>query len=432
MKRILITVFVAALVLVEPITAWAAYTLAGNGHGASGATAVASQSAPTVVKSGSSAVVSWPAGSLATGQTATGYVVRRTVGTSTSTVCTTQSPTRTCTDTAPAAGTATYQVASVFASWTGPFSPATTYAADVTAPSTTATSNPAPNAAGWNKAAPTLTFTASDDVAVASVTYRVGTATPVTVSGSTAAVQVTAPGTTSVTYYATDSSGNVEGTKTYTVRLDTVAPATTSGVTGSTTGGYHTSPPTVSLTATDASSGVSSVTYAVNGGTATTVSGASASFVMSTQGTNTVTFFATDVAGNAEVTKTITVKLDSVLPTLVVDDPNQSYSLKNTSRADSWAHTCSDDPGVCGTASDTGSGLATVTFALGNGSKCWNGTDFVTAATCSSVTLPVTSGAWHGSIPFAKMIAGSFTLTVKATDNAGQVTTVTRSFTVTS
>jgi hypothetical protein len=77
----------------------------------------------------------------------------------------------------------------------------------------------------------------------------------------------------------------------------------------------------VGLSATDdvgGASGVKTITYSASGAqtiNSTTVSGASASFVVSAQGTTTVTYGATDLANNASTPQTQTVMIDSVPPT---------------------------------------------------------------------------------------------------------------------
>ncbi|HEY7042367.1 MAG TPA: hypothetical protein VH419_01735 [Nocardioidaceae bacterium] len=228
MRRLLIVAALVAVGLaVQPAMAMAEWLSPGTGSGSSTATRVNSPVAPTVVRSGSNVVVSWPQGKLANGTVVTGYQVKRTVGTTTTTLCTTTEPTRTCTDGNPA-GTASYAVVNRYANWSAT-GPTTSLTFDQTAPATTLTSNPAPNAAGWNKTDPTLTLTATDagGSGVASITYKIGSGSAVTVNGASASFPVTTTGVTTVTYFATDVAGNVEATKTSTVRLDKTSPTLT-------------------------------------------------------------------------------------------------------------------------------------------------------------------------------------------------------------
>lgn len=97
---------------------------------------------------------------------------------------------------------------------------------DTTAPTSSATVSPSPNAAGWNDGPVTVDISATDEAGgsgVASLTYDTGSG-PQTVSGDTASVPVSAEGTTTVTYYATDAAGNAEKPHTLTVRIDETAP----------------------------------------------------------------------------------------------------------------------------------------------------------------------------------------------------------------
>jgi hypothetical protein len=95
---------------------------------------------------------------------------------------------------------------------------------DGDAPVTTATLTPAANARGWNKTAVTVSLLASDALSgVASTEYRRGGAawTPYAASFS-----IAAQGVTVCNYRSTDLAGNVEATKTLTVRIDRRKPAT--------------------------------------------------------------------------------------------------------------------------------------------------------------------------------------------------------------
>ncbi|HEU6443840.1 MAG TPA: M12 family metallo-peptidase [Gaiellaceae bacterium] len=83
--------------------------------------------------------------------------------------------------------------------------------------------------------------------------------------------------------------------------------------------GWNNSDVTVTLTATDdaAGSGVKSITYSATGGqpiAATTVNGSSTKVVISGEGVTTLSFFATDNAGNVSDTGTHTVRLDKTAP----------------------------------------------------------------------------------------------------------------------
>jgi hypothetical protein len=72
----------------------------------------------------------------------------------------------------------------------------------------------------------------------------------------------------------------------------------------------------VSLSAADEAggSGVRSITWRLNGGAAVTVNGAVASVMVLNEGTNTLSYSATDNTGNAEAPKTLVVRIDTTAP----------------------------------------------------------------------------------------------------------------------
>src|SRR5438445_526737 len=77
---------------------------------------------------------------------------------------------------------------------------------------------------------------------------------------------VAGDGTHAVDYYATDVAGNVESTHSVSVKIDTVSPASLSQVAGTPAGGGYLSPVTVTLSASDATSGIQSISYRIDGG----------------------------------------------------------------------------------------------------------------------------------------------------------------------
>ncbi|MBI5385686.1 MAG: hypothetical protein HZA90_13490 [Verrucomicrobia bacterium] len=102
---------------------------------------------------------------------------------------------------------------------------------------------------------------------------------------------------------------------------DTLPPTSSAGVTPTPNGlGWNKDNVTVNLSATDnaGGSGVASITFRASGAqtiASTTVPGASAVVPLLTrEGTTTITWFATDAAGNAEPARTLTVKLDKTPP----------------------------------------------------------------------------------------------------------------------
>jgi hypothetical protein len=163
------------------------------------------------------------------------------------------------------------------------------YLVDSTPPTISGAASPAPNAAGWNKANTTVTWTASD-------TSGSGLAS---VSAATA---VSTEGTTPVTGTARDNVGNT-ATASLTVKLDKTAPTITGArAPAANANGWNNTNVAVSFTGSDATSGIKSTTPL------TTVS---------TEGLNqSVTGTAVDNADNSASTTVTGISIDKTAPTL--------------------------------------------------------------------------------------------------------------------
>ena len=103
--------------------------------------------------------------------------------------------------------------------------------------------------------------------------------------------------------------------------VDTLAPVTvvTSQLPAANVNGWNNSNVTVALTASEtpfSGSGVKNITVTLSGAmTGTTVTnGLTASVLVNTSGTTTMTYFATDNVGNKETAKTLVIKLDKIMP----------------------------------------------------------------------------------------------------------------------
>lgn len=103
--------------------------------------------------------------------------------------------------------------------------------AETTKPVTTVAQSPAATTWGWNRGDVTVTLTAADEAGgsgVKSITYSTSgaqTTVPTTVTAATASFIVSAEGSTTVTYFATDNDGNVEDAKTVAVNIDRTPPS---------------------------------------------------------------------------------------------------------------------------------------------------------------------------------------------------------------
>ncbi|WP_238010464.1 family 43 glycosylhydrolase [Dactylosporangium sp. AC04546] len=172
-------------------------------------------------------------------------------------------------------------------------------AGDVTAPTLTLTPNGSAGTGGWYRSAVkvrvagvddrggrlTLTSTVDSGTAVSASPVRY---TDVTVSGD---------GQHTVSATATDRAGNTSAPVSLPVRIDATVPVSSATVDGR----------SVTVAATDATSGVARIEYAVDTGAWTTYTGPVAA---PDANKHTVTFRALDNAGNLETARTVTIPAD--------------------------------------------------------------------------------------------------------------------------
>ncbi|MEU8607823.1 plastocyanin/azurin family copper-binding protein [Actinoplanes sp. NPDC048791] len=231
---------------------------------------------------------------------------------------------------------------------------------DTTAPTVSAQVSGERNAAGDYLGSATVTVSASDaGSGVDTVEYQVD---DTTWTPYTAPVAVTAIGDHSVQFRATDKAGNASaaGSVSFTVvepgpGEDTTPPVVTSQVTGDrNTAGQYVGKATVTITATDAESGLKTVEYNVDGGA---FAAYTAPVVIDTVGSHMVHFRATDVAGNTSA--------EQMASFTVVAAPVPDTTAPVTSAA---VRTEADGSAVVTvTASDAGSGVASIEYALDSG-----------------------------------------------------------------
>jgi hypothetical protein len=237
---------------------------------------------------------------------------------------------------------------------------------DNIAPTVTHTVNPMANTTGWNNANTTVHFDAKDDDGGSGVDAN--TITPdVMVSDETSATGRVVNGS------ADDLAGNT-GTDSVTVKLDKTAPGITAGVKAGTKGtnGFYIGPVTVGFTCTDALS---------------TIATCPADVVLNTDGLDQkVMGEAVDKAGNKAPATVGGINIDSSKPVVTVSELKAIYTLGEVT-------------GISCSATDSGSGVDA------NGCK-----------------ITVTGGNANG--------VGTFTYTATATDQAGNTSTVTGSYTV--
>jgi hypothetical protein len=270
------------------------------------------------------------------------------------------------------------------------------YAIDRTAPTTTASATVTGGATyvsdTWTNKDVSLSLAGSDTggSGLAATFYTVNGGTQTTYSTP---VSFTTAGTYTVTYWSTDNLGNTEAQKTFIVKIDKTAPATTA--TATVTGGSSYASDTwtnkdvsLSLAASDTGgSGLAATFYTVNGGSQTSYSGA---ISFTSAGTYTVTYWSTDNAGNKESDKTFTVKIDKTAPTTAAAATvagGASYV------SDTWTN---KDVSLTLSPTDAGgSGLAGTFYTVNGGSQT----------------------SYSGAISFTT--AGTYTVTYWSTDSAG-------------
>jgi|GEM_PF-2123707 len=192
---------------------------------------------------------------------------------------------------------------------------------------------------------------------------------------------------------AVDRAGN-EAVESVTFTVDTIAPfseASADGVAG--TSGWFLGDVTVTLQATDATSGVRDLEYRLNGGAWTIYANPIA---LTDEGVFTIEYRATDVAGNVEAIRTITVSIDRTAPEAEILSPTEGELL---------------GPGsyVTWTASDGVSGLLGFEYRVDEG-----------AWTSSSTQ----------SFDLKDLADGLHTFALRAIDVAGNIAELSVSFTI--
>lgn len=191
---------------------------------------------------------------------------------------------------------------------------------DTTAPTTAFATQPsAPDGAnGWfRQTSVSFTLTGSDATSgVAARMFTLDGGAPQVYGGP---VAITSPGDHLVTYWSVDGAGNAGTPASSPVKLDKLAPVTTLTTTPAAPDGangwFRRSSVTLSFAAADVTSGVATTSYSLDGGAPQAVTGP---VTIAAQGVHTVAYWSADVAGNVEIQRTATVKLDDVGPTSVL------------------------------------------------------------------------------------------------------------------
>ncbi|MEV0154084.1 family 16 glycoside hydrolase [Micromonospora sp. NPDC050686] len=215
----------------------------------------------------------------------------------------------------------------------------------------------------------------------------------------TAPVTVNRAGQHTVGYRATDKAGNTSTAQqvSFTVvepaPTDTTPPTASAAVTGQRDGnGAYLGGATVTVTATDSGSGVDKIEYSLDGQPYATYT---APVTVNQVGQHTVSYRATDKAGNTSTPQQVTFTV--VDPPAPDTTPPTAAATISGQRDDDGAYLGSATVTV--TATDTGSGVDRIEYALDGGA--W-----------TAYTGPVTVNR-----------AGQHTLSYRATDKAGNTST---------
>ncbi|MGG0656074.1 OmpL47-type beta-barrel domain-containing protein [Rummeliibacillus pycnus] len=167
-------------------------------------------------------------------------------------------------------------------------------------------------ASNWTKESQTVKLTATDNESGVAKTYY-------SINGSDyvegTSFTVEQEGINEVSFYSIDKAGNKEDVKTVEVKVDKTAPETKADVPTE----WVNKNVKVNLLATDSESGVAKTYYSING--SGYVEGTS--FTVEQEEINNVSFYSIDKAGNKEDVKTVEVKVDKTAPETKADAPTE-------------------------------------------------------------------------------------------------------------
>lgn len=230
---------------------------------------------------------------------------------------------------------------------------------------------------GWYVGRVQVTLAATDALGTATIWYRVdgGSWTMYTSS------LLFDTGVHTFDYYAVDASGLQEEVQTQTVSIDSVAPAASASLPSPAASGWYATPIPVTITASDALSGLASISYRIDGGAWQTYAG---SLLLTLEGDHTVEYVAVDSAGNRGSIRAIEVHIDTTPP--VVAAPSASLHVTTSQVTLTW------------TGTDAGSGIDHYEVRVDGGT-------FESVGSERSVSL--------------QLADGSHTIVIRALDRAG-------------
>lgn len=269
---------------------------------------------------------------------------------------------------------------------------------DAQAPTSSVACNSSSCSSGWYANGVNVSLAATDGTSgVATIRYTLDGSEPTVFSPSYTG-PFTVASTTTVKYRAWDNAGNVEETRSQDIQIDTASPESSIACNGSPcSSSAYTSSVSITLSATDAASGVAAIRYTLDG-SEPTASSAIYSGAFAVGETTTVKYRAWDNAGNVEATKSQLVPMETTSHADTTP-PISTITCNGSACSSDWyAATVT----VALSATDDDSGLAAIRYTV-DGSE------------------PTESSALYSG-PFA--LAGTATIKYRAWDNAANVEAV--------
>jgi peptidoglycan/xylan/chitin deacetylase (PgdA/CDA1 family)/N-acetyl-beta-hexosaminidase len=244
---------------------------------------------------------------------------------------------------------------------------------------------------GWYAPGVSVSLSATDTGSgVAAIRYTTDGSDPTTAS-PTYTAPFTISATTTVKYRAWDDAGNVETTKSKVIQIDATAPTSAIACNGSAcSSSTYSAAVTVTLSATDAESGVAVIRYTLDGSNPTTSSTAYSDPITVSE-TTTVKYRAWDNAGNVEATKSQLVQVVQTVPD--TEAPISSIACNLSPCSSGWY---GGAVSVTLSAADGGSGVAAIRYTT-DGSDPTPASPLYTAPFTVSTTTTVKFRAWDNA-----------------------------------
>ncbi len=432
-RRVLVALFGAAVLMsLGGAAAWAFWTEDGEGGAiALTGTLWAPENVVADAPVNSTTVaVTWSPARLASGQPATGYYLLRVRDSDgdTDPACGTSAAAPTtalsCNDLDVIDGDYHYVVTGLIGSWTADSanSPSVEVINDNSLPTVNATSfSPVPNGNGWNNSSPVVvTLSAHAGFGVDSISYTLDGGSTIKVYASSTTVSVSGDAIHTLRFSAEDEHGSVSATETVLIRIDTVAPSapsapvlTAASDSGSSSSDRITKVTTPTMTGTaEPGSTVALFDGSTFVGTALTSGTGTYSVTSSTlaAGVHTMTAKATDPAANMSIASAGTVvTIDTTAPATPTAPVLTAASDSGISDSDRLTNVK--------TPTFTGSTEADAAITL--------------YSTTTSVGTSTAAGTGTYDVTSAALTDGAKTITIKATDVAGNISAYSASVVVT-